>query len=95
MDHTKCRITVFDRIYDNTHCKKIINLVQRLVLIYHLFVDTEEMFDAPVNLRPDPRLLNMRPHFCNNPIHKFLALRFPQGNLLYQIIVNFRFQIFQ
>ena len=33
MDHAKCRITVLYRIYHNTNSKKIIDLVQSLVLL--------------------------------------------------------------
>ena len=44
MNHAQCRITVLDRIYDDTNGKQIKNLIQSLILIHHLFIDTKEMF---------------------------------------------------
>ena len=95
MYHTECRITVFDRIYDDTHCKKIIDLIERFVLVYHLFVNAEEMFDTAVDLCFDTRFFDMGTHFCDNTVHKFLAFCFTQSDLFYQVIINFRLQIFQ
>ena len=38
MDHTECRITVFDCVYKNANCKQIVNLIDRLVLVDHFFI---------------------------------------------------------
>ena len=59
MDHAEGRVTVFHRVNNNPYCKKIVNLVYRLILINHLFVDTEEMLDSSIDFRPDMGIFHM------------------------------------
>ena len=59
MDHAQSRVTVFHRINDNTNRKQVIHLIQRLVLVHHLLIDTEEMLHTPVDLCLDVGILHM------------------------------------
>ena len=95
MDDTKGCITVLHGIHNNTNRKQIINFIQCLVLIHHLLVDTEEMFDTSVNLCLDAALHHMLADFFHNGIYKRLTLTSLQVDLSGQIIIYFRLQISQ
>ena len=94
MDHTECRITVLDRIHDNTHGKQIVDLIQRLILVDHLFIDTEEMFYPSVDLCLDIRLFHVFFYFIHNALDKRFPLSFSEIDLFHQIVIDFRLQIF-
>ena len=53
MDDTKCRITILDRLNDNTDGKKIIDLIDRLVLVDHLAVNAKEMLGTSLDVSLD------------------------------------------
>ena len=95
MDDAKCRIAVFDSIYQDTYCKQIINLIDRLVLVDHLFIDTEEMFDSSVNLRFNGCFIHMLLDLFDDIVYKLLSFTFTKSNFIHQIIVYIWFQIFQ
>ena len=95
MDHTKCRITVLHCIYQDTHCKQIVNLINRLILIYHLFIDTEKVFYTAVNLCLNSGFYHMLMHSLDNIPYEFLTDAFTKCYFLNQIIINIWFQIFQ
>ena len=95
VNHTKCRITVLDCINKDTNCKQIIDLIDRLVLIDHLFIDAEEMFDTSVNLCFDRSFVHMLLDLFDNIVYKFLTFTLSQSHFIYKIIVYIRFQIFQ
>ena len=95
MDHTQRRITVFYRFYYDTHSKQIIDLVNRLILIHHLLIDTEEMFDSSVNLRFNGCLIHMLLDLFDDIVYKLLSFTFTKSNFIHQIIVYIWFQIFQ
>ena len=95
MDHTECRITVFDCIYKNANCKQIVNLIDRLVLVDHFFIYTKEMFDTSINLSFDCSFIHMLLDLFDNVIYKFLPLALTQGYFIDKIIVYIWLQIFQ
>ena len=57
MDDAKRRIAVLDTVHDDSHSKQVVNLVESLVLVHHLLVDTEEMLHSSVHLGYDDRLV--------------------------------------
>ena len=57
MDDAQRRITDLDAVHDDSHSKQIVNLVESLVLIHHLLIDTEEMLHSSVHLGYDGRLV--------------------------------------
>ena len=90
MNHTECRIAVLYRFYDNTDCEQIIDLIYCLILIDHLFINAEEMFDTPVDFCFDARILHMCRHFIYNLLYKFFPLSLSGIDLIHQIIEHFR-----
>ena len=76
MDQSESCITVFDRIHHNTHGKQIINLIQRLILVDHLPVNTEKVFDTAVNLRFNASGFHMMADFIHNRTDKGFPLAF-------------------
>ena len=93
-DPQRC-VTVLHRIYNDPDCKQIVDLIQGLILINHLFIDTEEMFDPAVDLGMDPGVIDMLPDLSDNLIDERLTFASLQIDLFHQIIIDFRFQIFQ
>jgi single-stranded-DNA-specific exonuclease len=95
MDDAKGCITVLDCIYQNTDCKQIINLIDRLVLIDHLLVNTEEMLDSSIHLCLDSGIVHMLLDLAYDIIDKFLAFTLTKSDLVHKIIIYIRFEIFQ
>ena len=50
MDDAQRRITILDAVHNNPHGKQIVNLVESLILVHHLFVDAEEMLHSSIYL---------------------------------------------
>ena len=95
MDHAQGRIAVLYRIYNDADRKQIVNLIQRLLLVYHLLVDTEKMFNPSVDLGFDTGGPDMLAHILHNTVDKSLPFISLQSDLLYQIIIDLRLQILQ
>ena len=95
MDDTKCRITVFYGIHDNTDRKQIIDLVDCLSLVFHLFIDTEKMLCASLNIRLDACRFDALFHLADKLLHIIITHTLSECHLLDQIIVRFRFEIFE
>ena len=95
MDHSQSRIAVLYIVHQDPDCKKIIDLINGLALIDHFFIDAEEMLDPSVHLSLDPRILHMLLYLFHNPVDKILSFTFFQGNLVYQIVVHIRLQVFK
>ena len=95
MDHSQCSIAVFDGRYDNTYCEQIVNLIDRLVLVDHLFVDAVEVFYTAVDLGFDSRILYVLTHFIYDVLHILLPHGFAFCDLCGQALVGFRLQIFE
>ena len=94
MDHTQCRITVLHRLHDDTHSEEIIDLIQSLMLVLHLLVDTEKMLYTAIDFRIDPRIFNMFADFIHNALDIFFTDALTHRDLIHQIIIDVRFQIF-
>ena len=95
MDHTEGCIAVLDRVHDDPHGKNIVNLIQRLVLVRHLFIDTEEMLDPAFHLALDLGVCHVIFYFTDNVIDESLPGIFCQGNLFLKVFVRLRFQVFE
>ena len=94
MDYAQRGITVLYRIHDNTHGKQIVNLVNGLILVLHFLVNTKKMLDTAIYLRFDARAFDMLADLVNDSLNISLPLAFSDGNLIHQIIIGFRLQIF-
>ncbi len=94
MDHAKRRIAVLNGINDDPHGKQIIDLVYRLILVLHLPIDTEEMFHTSVNLCLDSGICYVDADFVHNILNEFFSGTFPYGDLIHQIMIRLRLQIF-
>ena len=94
MNDTQRRIAVLDRVHDNPHCKQIVYLIQGLILVHHFLINAEEMFDPPGHIRPDTGLDNMGLHLVHDTLDIFFPGTFAKRDLLHQIIVDIRLQIF-
>ena len=95
MDDTERRITVFHALHDNPDRKNIIDLIQRLVLVYHLFIDAEEMFHTAVYLGFDARIVHMFLDFIHNLMDKRLPGVLTECQFFGQFFVNLRLEIFE
>ena len=93
MNDAKRGITILHRIHNDPDRKQIIYLIDRFILIFHFFINTEKMFDTPVNLRFDPGVADMLADFINDRLNIFFPHILADRNFVYQIIVNVRFQI--
>ena len=93
VDDAKRRITVLYRIHDDANRKKIVNLIQRLVVIHHLLVNAEEVLHTPVNSRIDPGLLHGFCHVGCDLFDVLLALHLALIDLLHKILIHLRLQI--
>ena len=95
MNHTKSRIAVLNRIHNNTHCKQIVYLIHRLILVHHLLINTEEMLHTPTDITSDTGILHMSSYFLSYILYKFLPLRFSRINLIYQLKEHLRLGVFK
>ena len=95
MDHAERRIAVLHGIYNDPDGKQIIDLVDRLVLVFHLLIDTEKVLDPAVDLRLDPRVLYMLAHLIHDRLDVFFPDALTDRDLVDQIIVRLRLQILQ
>ena len=95
VDHTQCSITVLHGIDNDSNREQIIDLIQRLILVLHLLVNAEEMLDSSVDLGLDAGISDVSVHLFDNASDVFLTGALSHGNLVHQIIVHFRLQIFQ
>ena len=95
MNDTKSRIAVFYRRNNDPYSKKIVYLIESLVLIAHLLIYTEEVLDSTVDVTDDSGICNSLSHIGTDILNVFLSLALSYGNLLHKIIVNIGFKIFK
>ena len=88
VDDAERRIAVLDRVHDDADGEQVIDLVQGLALVHHLFVDAEEVLDSAVDLGLDPGLLDVLPHLLGNLLHELLALRLSLRDLVHEVVVD-------
>ncbi len=94
MNHTQRRITVPHRIHDDTHREQIIDLIYGLILVLHFLVNAEKVFDTSVDLCLDTRMFYVYCHFVYDRLDILLTVALADRDLVHQIVVGFRFQIF-
>ncbi len=94
MDHSQRRIAVLHRFHNNPHRKQIINLVQGFVLVFHLFIDAEKMFDPAVHLGADALSLNKLLDLVHDALDIFLTNALAHGDFIHQVVIYLRLQIF-
>ena len=92
MDHAQSRIAVLHRFYHDAHGKKIINLIQGLILLDHLFVDTEKVLYPSAYRSLDTGLIHMLLYLIHNGPDKGLSGILAQIHLLYQIVIHIRME---
>ena len=80
MDDTERCIAVFDGFHDDADRKEVIDLIQRLVLVDHLFVDAEKVLDSSVDICLNAGLVDMTGHLFYDRIDKLLPL--PPASML-------------
>ena len=95
MDDAQGCVAVLDRLHDNPDCEQVINLIQGLVLVHHFFVNTEKMLHPPVHMGLDPRVLHMLLDLGHDLLHKGLPIALLLRDLLLQIVIDLRLQVFQ
>ena len=93
VDHAKCRIAILYAVHNNTNRKQIVNLIYGLILVLHLFINTEEMLYTTVNLRLNPCIFDMIADLVHDILNVFFTDTFAYRNLIYQIIISLRLQI--
>ena len=93
MDHTQGRIAVLHIVHQDPHCKEVVDLIQGLLLVHHLFIDAEEMLDPAHHLGLDPSLLHMLGDLVYDTRDELLPGILLQGDLLRQVIIDLRLQI--
>ena len=94
MDHAQGRIAVLHRIHNDPDRKQIIDLIQRFMLVFHLFINTEEMLDPSVQTGLDAGILHVHFHFFHDLADIGLPLASADGNFIHQVVVDLRLQIF-
>ena len=70
MDHPQGPVAVFNGIHDDPHGEHVVNLIQGLILLDHLFIDAEKMFYPPVHSGRDLRVRHVVPYFFHDVIDK-------------------------
>ncbi len=95
MNDSQSCITIFHRINNNSHSKQIINLINILALVFHLFVNTKKMLHPPIYLCFNSSTRDMFRHLVHNILHVFFPCVLFESNLFHQIIVGFWFKVFQ
>ena len=94
MDDSQRRITVLDGIHNDPHREQIVNLVQRLMLVDHLLVNAEKMFDPSADFSFDAGGFDLLFHIVHDAVNECLAFLTFHVDILYKIIISFRLKIF-
>lgn len=95
VDDAQGRITVRYGIRDNPDREQIVDIVKIPSLGRHLPVDTVKMLGSSVNLRFDSLRRKLLFDDGRDPFDEFLAPFFLKLDLLDQIVICVRFQVFQ
>ncbi len=90
MNDTERRVAVLDRIHNDTDREQIINLIQGLALIYHLTVNTEEMFDAAVDFSVDAGFFDMLSDFLRDLLYVLFPFEFSLVDLADKLLIDIR-----
>ena len=95
VDNAQRRVAVLYRLHNDPDRKQIVDLIQRLILVHHLFVDAEKVFGSPTDLRLYPGIVDVFFHIRDDAVDKRLPLRLLLIDLMNQIVIGFRLQILQ
>ena len=95
VDHTERRIAILQIIDKDPDRKQIIDLIDRLSLIDHLFINTEKMLAASFDGCFDTGILNVLFHILYQILHIFISGALSHGHLFHKVIICLRLQIFQ
>ena len=95
VDHTKCRITVLDRIHDNTDSKKIVDLIERFALIFHLLIDGIKVFRSAEYFPFYTVFFHKRFDLLHDVRHELTAFGKFFVDMNEQIMIRFGIDIFQ
>ena len=90
MDDTQGSIAVLHGLNHDTHCEQIIYLVQSLVLVHHLFIDTEEMLHTSAHRGLNARILHVALDLVHDFLDKGLSCILAEGHLLHQVVIYIR-----
>ena len=94
MNKTERSVALRNCVNNDTHCEEIINLINRLVLIDHLFINRKIVFDAAFDLIVlNADFLESFPAFQNNVVDKCLPLGLSRIHLLNKSEIYVRLQI--
>ena len=94
MNNAQCGIAVLHRADDDADREQVVDLVDRLVLVHHLFIDAEEVFDAAVDFALNAGLLEAFTDVFGDLIDIGLALGFALGDLLHKVKINIGLEVF-
>ena len=95
MDYTQCRITVLYVIHYNPDSKKVINLIQSLVLRNHLFIYAKKMLYTTVNLCFYICFPYMVAYFLRDLIDKIFLFGQLFSHILGQVLIYCRLYILE
>ena len=95
MDHTEGAIAVPDGVHDDPHGKQVIDLVDCLALVHHLFVDGKQVLRAPIDLRVNSGLADMHFDIAHDLIDEGLSLALLQRYLFHEVIVDLRLEVLE
>ena len=95
MHDTQNRITVLYIIHQRTDGKQVIDLIHGLVLVDHLFIDTEEMFCSAIDFAFDTGFVHFLLQFFYDILYEFVTFFFLTLDLCCQIEECIRIQIFE
>ena len=90
MDDAQGGIAVFHGLHHDTHCEQIIYLVQSLVLVHHLFIDTEEMLHTSAHRGLNARILHVALDLVHDFLDKGLPCILAEGHFLHQVVIYIR-----
>ena len=95
MDNAQGGITVTDGIDDDPDCEQIVDLVQGLALVMHLFVNAEVMLDTAVDPGLDAGSLYMLAYVGHDLGDVLFTFGPASGHLIDQVEVNIGMEIFE
>ena len=93
MDIAQGGIAVPERLHDNADREKIVDLVDRLILIHHLSIDRKEVLDSPLDLRLHAAVMQVFRDILYDVTDPGLSGLPLKMYLLDEIIVDIRLQI--
>ena len=88
MNHAQDFVAVLDIFDDNAHSSQIVNLVERAVIVFHLFIDAVKVFRSAADLALYVKFLQKRGKSAANSVDKLLSFGALQRHFVYKRLVN-------